>query len=153
MSRINPASAPEKPSVPLKYWLFLLAAIVLEVGGTAIMKYSQGLTGYGPQVGYGGMLLCIGFSYYCLALSTQKLPVGVAFACWEGVGLTLITLCSVLLLGESFSLTRLGALTAVLLGVLLIHHGTEHGTEHGDDLPGTQPAPHDHNLAQSEVRS
>lgn len=112
-----------------KYWLFLLAAIVLEVGGSTVMKFSQGLAGYGPQGGYLLMLFCIGWSYYFLALSTMRLPVGVAFACWEGMGLTLITVCSVLVLGEAFTLTRAGALAAVLTGVMLIHHGTEHGDE------------------------
>lgn len=147
MSCVSPASTLGKSHIPMKYWFFLLAAIVLEVVGTAIMKYSQSLTGYGPQTGYGAMLLCIGLSYYCLARSTQKLPVGVAFACWEGVGLTLITVCSVLLLGEPFSLTRLGALVAVLTGVLLIHHGTEHGDAQDAEHHVTDA------LAESEVRS
>lgn len=113
----------------LKYWMFLMAAIVLEVGGSTVMKFSQDLPGYWSQAGYVLMLTCIGWSYYFLALSTLRLPVGVAFACWEGIGLTLITGCSVLVLGEEFTLMRALALAAILTGVMLIHQGTEHGDE------------------------
>lgn len=137
-----------------KYWLFLLAAIVLEVGGSTVMKFSQGLGGYGPHGGYLLMLFCIGWSYYFLALSTLRLPVGVAFACWEGLGLTLITVCSVLVLGEAFTLTRAGALAAVLVGVMLIHQGTEHGDASSAD-PEVQAEQGTHPLAgtSGEVRS
>ena len=118
----------------VKYWLFLLLAIVFEVGGTSIMKLSQSPHWFlGPTAGLGIMFALIGLSYYCLALSVQGLPVGVAFASWEGLGLTLITLVSVLLLGEPFTLPRLGALCAVLLGVMLIHHGTTDSEENKND--------------------
>lgn len=150
MTRHIPDTLPENKG-NMKYWLFLLAAIVLEVGGTAIMKSTQSMPGWWVHGGYGLMLLCIGFSYYFLALSTQRLPVGVAFACWEGLGLTLITACSVVLLGESFSLTRFGALVAVLSGVMLIHHGTEHGTT-DEHCEGDAPCLDDH-LAEKGARS
>lgn len=129
MSGSHAATLPLAQENNLKYWLFLMVAIVLEVGGSTVMKFSQDLPGYWSQAGYVLMLVCIGWSYYFLALSTLRLPVGVAFACWEGVGLTLVTGCSVLLLGEEFTLQRAGALAAILTGVMLIHHGTEHGDE------------------------
>lgn len=111
--------------VRIQSWVYLLGAIVFEVGGTSIMKFSQsGHWIIGPQAGIAAMLVCIALSYYMLALAVQRLPVGVAFACWEGLGLTLITLVSVLALGEEMNLARFGALVCVLGGVMLIHHGT-----------------------------
>ena len=110
------------------HWLCLSGAIVAEVGGTTLMKMSQAWTWpLGPQAGLAGMLALIALSYYLLALAATGLPVGVAFACWEGLGLALITLSSVVVLGEHMTLMRFAALCCVLAGVMLIHKGTGHG--------------------------
>lgn len=109
-----------------KHWLFLIGAVVFEVGGSTLMKATRAVPD-SAEAGYIGMLILIGISYYLLALSTQGLPVGVAYAFWEGLGLTLITLVSVFVLHEAMGPVRLAALAAILAGALLIHHGTEHG--------------------------
>lgn len=116
----------------LYHWLCLTGAILAEVAGTVVMKMSHDWAfPYASQVGMVAMLALVAASYYMLALSTTALPVGVAFACWEGLGLTLITLSSVFVLGEHMSLTRFLALCSVVGGVLLIHRGTAHGREDG----------------------
>lgn len=77
-----------------------------------------------------GMLVIygtLGFSYFFLAKAVIKLPIGVAYAFWEGIGLALITLISALALGERMDLLRGLALAMVLCGTLLVHHGTESG--------------------------
>lgn len=108
------------------HWLCLTGAVVFEVLGTTVMKLSHSWTfSLAGPVGIVGMLVLIALSYYLLSLATTGLPVGVAFAFWEGMGLTLITLVSVLLLGEHMNLLRFFALCSVLAGAMLIHHGTE----------------------------
>lgn len=121
------------------HWFCLLAAILLEVGGSTIMKLSQqwGFA-HAALLGLVIMWLCIGLSYYFLSLSTTGLPVGVAFAFWEGLGLTLVTLAGFLVLGEQPSLSRLLGLCCVLCGALLVHKGTSHG----DDSSAMKEARH-----------
>ena len=112
------------------HWYCLLGAIVLEAGGTTLMKLSQGWGfAHAALLGLVLMWAAICLSYYLLALSTTGLPVGVAFACWEGLGLTLITLSSVFILDEGLSLKRLLGLFCALAGALLVHRGTGHGDE------------------------
>ena len=108
-------------------WFALVCAIVLEVAGTTIMKGSQGTASPWPIAGFAVMIACVTLSYWLLAKAAQHIPIGVAYACWEGLGLALITLCSVLL-GEALTPRRLLALLAVLAGILCIHWGTGHGS-------------------------
>lgn len=120
------------------YWLCLAGSIVFEVAGTSVMKISQVSPLISPMVGMGSMYLLLALSYYCLAKAVMKLPLGVAYAFWEGFGLVLITLVSVLFLQERFDITRLGALALVLGGTLLVHHGTDSG--HEEDAPNPESA-------------
>ena len=90
------------------HWLCLLAAIVFEVAGTTVMKLSFGWSlAHAALAGLVLMWIAIGLSYYSLAKATTGLPVGVAFAFWEALGLALITLSSIYILDEPFSLQRL----------------------------------------------
>ena len=103
------------------YWLCLAGSILFEVAGTSVMKLSQSSW---PVTGMGLMYVLLGLSYFCLAKAVMKLPIGVAYAFWEGIGLLLITLVSVFLLHERLDATRLLALGMVLGGAFLVHHGT-----------------------------
>ena len=74
------------------------------------------------------MWLAIAMSYYFLSKAVTGIPVGVTFAFWEGLGLTCITLGSVLFLNEALTLRRALGLACVLSGALLVNYGTGHGT-------------------------
>lgn len=89
------------------------------------MKLSQGwLFAGGPFLGLVIMWVTIGLSYYLLAVSTTGIPVGVAYAYWEGLGLALVTLSSIFILHEAIGLKRLLGLICVLGGAYLVHIGT-----------------------------
>ena len=123
------------------HWYCLLAAIALEVGGTLIMKLAQGWPfAHAQLLGLIAMWLAIGLSYIFLSRAVTGIPVGVTFAFWEGLGLTCITLGSIIFLDEAVTLRRALGLACVLGGALLVNHGTEHGTELDDGRSGEQAA-------------
>ena len=96
----------------------MLGSIVFEVAGTSIIKFSQG------QCPVAGVLLMFGFigvSYFLLAKAVVRLPIGVAYSLWEGLGLLLIFLVSVFVLGESISPMRLLSLGLIIGGIVLVH--------------------------------
>ncbi len=103
-------------------WMFLVLSIILEVTGTSIMKGSQENW---PVLGMVVMYALMSMSYYTLSKAVIRLPIGVAYAFWEGVGLSLITLVSVFILNENFGLVRGVAIAMLLLGTYLVHHGTD----------------------------
>ena len=123
------------------HWYCLLAAIALEVGGTLIMKLAQGWGfAHASLLGLGIMWLAIGLSYFFLSRAVMGIPVGVAFAFWEGLGLTCISLGSIIYLDEAMTLRRALGLACVLGGALLVNHGTAHADGHSSEL-ATAKAP------------
>lgn len=116
------------------HWKALFSAIILEVCGTTIMKLCQSWSFYGASMlGLVIMWLAIGLSYYLLAVSTTGIPVGVAYAYWEGFGLALVTLSSIFILDEGITIKRLVGLGCVLGGAYLVHLGTSHKDEDRHD--------------------
>lgn len=110
------------------HWYCLFGAIILEVTGSTIMKMAQSWDF--PHAAISGLILmwlAISLSYYLLAVATTGLPVGVAYAFWEGLGLVLVTVSSIFVLQEALSFRRILGLVCVLLGAWLVHKGTGHG--------------------------
>ncbi|MDU6924309.1 multidrug/spermidine efflux SMR transporter subunit MdtJ [Franconibacter helveticus] len=103
------------------YWILLALAIVAEITGTLSLKWaSQG----DSLAGFILMMVMISLSYIFLAFSVKKIALGVAYAMWEGVGIILITIFSVLLFDETLSVSKVVGLAILISGIVLIKTGT-----------------------------
>ncbi len=80
----------------------------------------------GSWVSYLLMYVLISVSYYFLALAAKKISIGVAYACWEGLGIALITLVSIFYFGSELSIQELFGLALVVGGVVMVTLGEEH---------------------------
>ena len=96
------------------YWILLALAIVAEITGTLSMKWASVSGGH---TGFILMLAMIALSYIFLAFAVKKIALGVAYALWEGIGILLITVFSVLL--------KIAGLTTLVVGIVLIKSGTQ----------------------------
>lgn len=105
----------------MRSWIYLLTAIFFEVVGTTSMSFANENN---PVLGHLLMYGLIGLSYFFLALAVKRVPVGVAYALWEGIGIVLITAVSVAWLGESLGLAKALGLAVMIVGILLIKFGT-----------------------------
>lgn len=113
------------------HWLVLLAAIAVEIIATAALKSvvsSSWLVGVLP-------LLLIGVSFALVSIALRVIPMAVAYAVWEGLGIVGIAAIGHVLFGEHLTPGRLLALGAILAGILLIEAGVGDGKASRRDAP------------------
>lgn len=103
------------------YWILLALAILAEITGTLSMKWASVSDG---NTGFILMLVMISLSYIFLSFAVKKIALGGAYALWEGIGILLITLFSVLLFDETLSTMKIAGLTTLVVGIVLIKSGT-----------------------------
>lgn len=103
------------------YWIFLGLAIIAEIIGTLSMKYASVS---GEMTGHIVMYFMITGSYVMLSLAVKKVALGVAYALWEGIGILIITIFSVMWFGETLSPLKIAGLVTLIGGILLVKSGT-----------------------------
>jgi small multidrug resistance pump len=102
----------------MQQWLFLAVAIVSEVIATSALKASDSFSRLWPS-----LLVIAGYaiSFYFLSLTFRTIPVGVAYAIWSGVGVTLIALIAWIFLGQSMDLPGLIGIGLIIAGVVVLN--------------------------------
>lgn len=111
------------PPVALAAWACLTVAIIAEVVGTSFMAHAARDGGWS---GYLIMAGALALSYFFLAQSVRRIAVGVAYAVWEGLGLTLLTVVGLTVFGESLSLQQLAGLMLAVAGIVCVTLGEAH---------------------------
>lgn len=106
----------------MKYWAFLLVAIVAEVIGTAFLRQSAGFSKLLPSL---AVVVGFGVSFYFLSLTLKVIPVGVAYAVWSGLGLVLISLIGWKIFGDKLGALSLFGIALILTGVIILHLSTK----------------------------
>lgn len=99
-------------------YILLGIAIVAEVSGTTMMKYSEGFSRLWPSV---GTVACYGAAFYFLAQTLEHIPTGVAYAIWSGVGIVLISLLGWLVSGQKLDIPAILGMALICAGVLVIN--------------------------------
>jgi small multidrug resistance pump len=96
-------------------WALLLGAIALEVVSTSLLNASQGMTrwgyGVGAMAGYGGC-------FWLLAFAMTRIPMGVAYAVWSGLGIVAIAVIGWVVFRQSLTLAQGGFIALILIGAI-----------------------------------
>lgn len=99
----------------LNAWALLLGAITLEVISTSLLNASQGMTrwGYGvaAMAGYGGC-------FWLLAFAMTRIPMGVAYAVWSGLGIVAIAAIGWIVFRQNLTLAQAGFMAMILVGAI-----------------------------------
>lgn len=99
-------------------WVLLTIAIVTEVIATSSLKASDGFTRLWPSV---VVVVGYGISFYALALTMRTLPVGVIYAIWSGLGITLVTLVGWFVFKQHLSTNVLIGIGLIIAGVIVMN--------------------------------
>jgi small multidrug resistance pump len=104
--------------MPTNPWILLAIAIVTEVIATSSLKISDGFTRLWPSV---VVVIGYGISFYALALTMRTLPVGIIYAIWSGLGITLVTLVGWFLFKQQLSTHALIGIGLIIAGVIVMN--------------------------------
>ena len=98
-------------------WIHLSIAIMAEVIATSFLKTSEGFTRLWPSL---IVIAGYGIAFFFLSLTLRSIPVGVAYAVWSGVGVTLVTLAAWLWFGQKLDLPAFIGIGLIVLGVIVL---------------------------------
>lgn len=98
--------------------LYLSLAIILEVFGSTMLKFSEGFTVLLPSIG-----VAVGFlgSFTFLSFALKSISLSSAYATWAGIGTALTAIIGMLVFEEHFSLMKGAALIFVIVGIVLLN--------------------------------
>ena len=99
-------------------WFLLMVAIVAEVIATTTLKSTEGFTRLWPSV---LVVVCYEIAFIGMSLSMKSIPMGVVYAVWSGVGVSLVTLVAWLFMGQSLDAAGLAGLGLIIGGVVVIN--------------------------------
>jgi len=99
-------------------YLYLAMAIVAEVIGTSALKASHGFTRACPGI---VAVAAYGASLYLLSIVLKTIPVGVAYAIWSGVGISLIVVLGAVLFDQVPDLPAIAGILLIMTGVAVIN--------------------------------
>lgn len=100
------------------HYLYLAVAIVAEVIGTSALTASAGFSKTVPSI------ICVAAystAFYFLSLTLERLPVGIAYAIWSGVGIVLITLVGLVLFKQTLDAPAIAGIVLIIAGVVVMN--------------------------------
>jgi small multidrug resistance pump len=96
-------------------YLFLALTICSEVFGTTMLKLSGGFSK--PRYALFALLFYAG-TLACMTLSLKYLKMGLVYATWSGMGITLVTVLGVFAFKEAFTPIKLLWIGLIVAGVV-----------------------------------
>ncbi len=108
---------PRRRRARVAAYAWLLLAIVAGVTGTSALSASAGFTRPLPLA-----VLAVAYLVCFLALTRalQVIAVGIAYAIWSGIGITLVTLIGWHAFDQKLSAGQLAGIALILVGVVVI---------------------------------
>ena len=98
--------------------MILFFAVLSEVIATTSLKFSEGFTKLVPSV---VVMVGYGLSFYLLSMTLKVMPIGIAYALWSGIGITLTVILGKIIWNESLDWARVTGIILIIIGILVIN--------------------------------
>ena len=102
----------------LKTYLFLVAAIFLEVTGRMLLAVTQNFTKFIPT---SILAVCYLSAFFLLTFVVNKLPIAVVYATWRGLGIFTIAILGYIFFKQTLSWQAIFGLFLIVTGVILVN--------------------------------
>lgn len=96
-------------------WMYLSGAILFEVIGTTLMKFTDGFTRPVPST---GVVFFYVVSTILMNIAVKFIDLSIVYAIWSGVGTAVITMISFWFFHESLSVVKVLSIVLIVLGVI-----------------------------------
>ncbi|GGW21798.1 QacE family quaternary ammonium compound efflux SMR transporter [Gemmobacter lanyuensis] len=106
------------PTTSTATYSILAIAIAFEVAGTTLLAQTAQFTRLLPTL---GMAACYGVAFYCLAIITSVLPVGIVYALWSGLGIVFIAALNFAVFRQTLDFWAIAGLALIIAGVVVIN--------------------------------
>lgn len=103
-------------------WLYLFLAIIFEIIGTTLMKLSNGFTIIIPTA---GSLLSYLVCFTFLSFALKTIDVGIAYAIWSAVGLSVIAAIGIIFFHEDVNPIKIISLSLIIVGIIGLNLSTK----------------------------
>lgn len=99
-------------------YIYLFIAIISEVIATSSLKASAGFSKLYPSIA-----VIVGYiiSFLLLSLVLKTLPVGIAYACWAGLGIVFVAILGYFFYDQKLDMFAITGITLIIIGVLIIN--------------------------------
>ena len=102
----------------LKAYLLLFVAVFFEVAGTMLLPVTNNFTKVLPTIALAIFYL---IAFYLLTFVTQKLPIGVVYATWSGLGIFSIAVLGYIFYKQALSWQVVLGLFIIVIGIILVN--------------------------------
>ncbi len=103
------------PYVP---YFALAIAIIAEVIGTSFIKETDHFRQWKPSL---LVFFSFAIAFYGMSIAIEKIPLGVAYAIWAGLGIVLVTLVAVYKYKEIPDFVTLLGIGLIVVGVVIVN--------------------------------
>jgi small multidrug resistance pump len=98
-------------------YVYLALSIVAEVIATSSLKASEGFTKLWPSV---VVVIGYGVAFHFLALTLKTIPIGVAYAIWAGVGVSIVAIVGWVIFGQKLDAPAIIGMALIVTGVVIM---------------------------------
>jgi small multidrug resistance pump len=98
-------------------YIYLTIAIIAEVIGTSLLKFTEGFSKSGPTA---LVLISYALAFWMLSLTLKTMSVAIVYAIWSGAGIFLIAMIGWIFMKQQLDFAAILGIFLICAGVVVI---------------------------------